>query len=70
MLDGKYYLYDLMLEKVLNFIDENVQKFFFFYFLLIIFYVDFDIMGEVMMEYEGEFCEIFFGGSRDGYKLQ
>ena len=32
MLDGKYYSHDLMLEKALNFIDENAQKPFFLYF--------------------------------------
>ena len=33
-------------------------------------HADLDIMGEAMTEYEGEFCETPFGGSRDGYKSQ
>lgn len=57
MLDGKYYSHDLMLEKALNFIDENAQKPFFLYFSPTIPHADLDIMGEVMTEYEGEFCE-------------
>ena len=70
MLDGKYYSHDLMLEKALNFIDENAQKPFFLYFSPTIPHADLDIMGEAMTEYEGEFCETPFGGSRDGYKSQ
>ena len=70
MLDGKYYSHDLMLEKALNFIDENAQKPFFLYFSPTIPHADLDIMGEVMTEYEGEFCETPFGGSKDGYKSQ
>lgn len=57
MLDGKYYSHDLMLEKALNFIDENAQKPFFLYFSPTIPHADLDIMGEAMTEYEGEFCE-------------
>ena len=68
--DGKYYSHDLMLEKALNFIDENAQKPFFLYFSPTIPHADLDIMGEVMTEYEGEFCETPFGGSKDGYKSQ
>ncbi len=70
MLDGKYYSHDLMLEKALNFIDENAQKPFFLYFSPTIPHADLDIMGEAMTEYEGELCETPFGGSRDGYKSQ
>lgn len=68
ILDGKYYSHDLMLEKVLSFINRNKKEPFFLYFSPTIPHADLDIMDKQMEEYEGEFCETPFGGR--GYKKQ
>ena len=62
MLDGKYYSHDLMLEKALNFIDENAQKPFSFIFQQ----ADLDIMGDDGVEgnFENKEAEMVINRSK------
>ncbi len=69
-LHGKEYSHDLMLKKVLNFIEEKKETPFFLYFSPTLPHADLDIMDSLIMEYQGEFCEIPYTGSSTSYKSQ
>lgn len=70
MLDGNYYTHDLIADKVLNFIKENVEAPFFLYFSPTIPHAELIVPEGELGEYDGLFPEIPFAGTANDYCAQ